>query len=366
MDFDMDWAEEELIRAAAAFFSDREARQQERDSDGVDLAGFRELGALGWLEIGNTRFLELALIFEEMGKAAWQSPALVSGYVVPSLLSIAGHDSDEVRSSLQAASTIATVEAGIGSMRRKVPEVVLSGGVGNYALTGVTGRIPWLPLADQVVLEARAPGAPSPILVLVPTASGSPISSQTRRTISGIPAGRLHFDETEVSDQSMLWRLSEAPQREAFQQVLLRTSVLQAADIVGMASAAFDAALAYSRQRHAFGRAISGFQVIQHKLADMVALRDQARFLTLEAAGAIDEGWVEHPSIPSAKPVAVNAAKFIVKEAHQIFGGAGFIKENPLYRHYVGVRDAETMLVHVDDLLEMVVDMSISAIMAPP
>jgi alkylation response protein AidB-like acyl-CoA dehydrogenase len=107
---------------------------------------------------------------------------------------------------------------------------------------------------------------------------------------------------------------------------------------VGVAQGAYDAALKYSKQRKQFGRFISEFQAIQHKLADMATEIDAARLLTLRAGWMKDRGLNVNKESSMAKLFASEVAVRVSNEAVQIHGGYGFIKDYPVEKFY---RDAK-------------------------
>lgn len=107
---------------------------------------------------------------------------------------------------------------------------------------------------------------------------------------------------------------------------------------VGIAQGAYEAALKYSKQRKQFGRFISEFQAIQHKLADMATEIDAARLLTLRAAWLKDQGKSVNRESSMAKLYTSETAVRVANEAVQIHGGYGFIKDYPVEKFY---RDAK-------------------------
>jgi len=115
-----------------------------------------------------------------------------------------------------------------------------------------------------------------------------------------------------------------------------------ASQAIGIARAAYEAALAWSRERQAFGQAIGSFQMIQAKIADMKCRLDAATLLTLRAAFAKNEavknGGRFGTEASVAKLYASEAAMFIAHQALQIHGGMGYSKELPLERYF---RDAK-------------------------
>jgi alkylation response protein AidB-like acyl-CoA dehydrogenase len=107
---------------------------------------------------------------------------------------------------------------------------------------------------------------------------------------------------------------------------------------VGTALGAYDAALAYSRQRKQFGRFISEFQAIQHKLADMATSIEAARLLTYRAAALKDAERRVTREAAMAKLFASEIAVKVCDDALQIHGGYGFIKDYPVEKYYRDVR----------------------------
>jgi alkylation response protein AidB-like acyl-CoA dehydrogenase len=107
---------------------------------------------------------------------------------------------------------------------------------------------------------------------------------------------------------------------------------------IGMAQGAYDAALRYAKLRKQFGRPISEFQAIQHKLVDMATKIDASRLLTYRAAKLIDAGKRVTRESAMAKLFASEAAVWIANEAVQIHGGYGFIKDYPVEKFYRDVK----------------------------
>jgi alkylation response protein AidB-like acyl-CoA dehydrogenase len=107
---------------------------------------------------------------------------------------------------------------------------------------------------------------------------------------------------------------------------------------LGMAQGAFDAALKYSKQRKQFGKAISEFQAIQWKLADMATEIDAARLLTLRAADMKDKGMKSTQESSMAKLYTSEVAVRCANEGVQIHGGYGFIKDYPAEKFYRDVK----------------------------
>ena len=115
-----------------------------------------------------------------------------------------------------------------------------------------------------------------------------------------------------------------------------------AAQALGIAQAAYDAAVEYSRERRAFGEAIGSFQSIQNKIADMKMRIEASRLLVLHAAWAKakakETGQKNTLNSSIAKLHASETAMYVTHQAVQIHGGMGYSKELPLERYF---RDAK-------------------------
>lgn len=116
-----------------------------------------------------------------------------------------------------------------------------------------------------------------------------------------------------------------------------------ASQALGIASGAYELALAYSKQRKAFGKEIMHHQAIQFKLADMATKIEAARLLCLKAAWEKDNGLDYTLSSSMAKVYASEAAMWISTEAVQVHGGYGFVKEYHVERL---MRDAKITQIY--------------------
>ena len=111
---------------------------------------------------------------------------------------------------------------------------------------------------------------------------------------------------------------------------------------VGVARAAFEAAISYAQQREAFGVPIAKHQAIQFKLADMGTQLEAARLLTRSAAEKFDRGERADLEAGMAKLFASEAALMIATESMRIHGGYGYTTEFPVERYF---RDAPLMII---------------------
>ncbi|MEZ5077714.1 MAG: acyl-CoA dehydrogenase family protein [Solirubrobacterales bacterium] len=129
---------------------------------------------------------------------------------------------------------------------------------------------------------------------------------------------------------------------------------------VGLAQGALDEALAYAKERQAFGKPIAKFQAIQAKLADMATEIEAARLLVYKAARLKDRGESFSLTAAQAKLKTGRLAVRCAEEAVQIHGGYGYIEEYPVCRFY---RDAKILTIGegTDEVQQMVIARALGA-----
>jgi len=155
--------------------------------------------------------------------------------------------------------------------------------------------------------------------------------------IRGSPTAELTFDDVRVPGANRLGE--EGDGFKIAMATLDRSRLSIAAQAVGIAQGALDAAVAYAADRTQFGERVVDFQGIQWMLADMASQTEAARQLTYAAAARVD---ANAPDIPywtsSAKLVAGDTAMRVTTDAVQVLGGYGYISEYPVERM---MRDAK-------------------------
>jgi alkylation response protein AidB-like acyl-CoA dehydrogenase len=123
--------------------------------------------------------------------------------------------------------------------------------------------------------------------------------------------------------------------------ILSEIRVMTAALSVGLARAAYDAALRYARERQAFGKPIVEHQAITFKLADMLTSLHVATVMTYQAAAQLDAGRVVTREAALTKLFASEMAVRVTDDAARIFASYGLASEYPVQRYF---RDARFLL----------------------
>jgi short/branched chain acyl-CoA dehydrogenase len=162
----------------------------------------------------------------------------------------------------------------------------------------------------------------------------------------------LSFDGARVPEENLLGRRGDGFKQ--FLQILDGGRIGVAAMGVGLAQGALDEAIAYAKERQAFGQPISKFQAIQAKIADLSAEIEAARLLTYKSAILKDRGEPFTLTAAQAKLKTGRLAVRATEEAVQIHGGYGYIEEYPVCRFY---RDAKILTIGegTDEVQQMVI-----------
>jgi short-chain 2-methylacyl-CoA dehydrogenase len=168
----------------------------------------------------------------------------------------------------------------------------------------------------------------------------------------------LTFSGCQVPEDQLL-----GPRGNGFRQFLHILDIGRigvAAMGVGLAQGALDEALAYAKERRAFGAPISSFQAIQGKLADMATEIEATRLLTYKSALLKDRGERFTLTAAQAKLKSGRLAVRCAEEAVQIHGGYGYIEEYPVCRFY---RDAKILTIGegTDEIQQMVIARALGA-----
>jgi alkylation response protein AidB-like acyl-CoA dehydrogenase len=148
----------------------------------------------------------------------------------------------------------------------------------------------------------------------------------------------LRFDDCVVPEEHLLGERGEGFRQ--FLHTLDDGRIAIAALAVGVLQSCLEETTAYAKTRASFGRAIGAYQGIAFKISDIEVMTEAARLLTYKAAWLKDTGQPYKHAAARAKLYATEAAVTATRDATQIFGGAGFLNDSVVARHY---RDAKVL-----------------------
>jgi acyl-CoA dehydrogenase len=357
MSWELDQVHQDF-RASARAFVDRQVRPlvESAEAAGTFPAElWKQLGAAGLLGLITPEAhggaggdgLAVALLAEELARASGgiAVTALVSAYMAAPHVVRHGNPAQQDRwlaalAAGEAVAAIAVTEPGTGSDVARVGTTARRTEDG-WRLNGRKMFITNAGLADLIIVAARTgeTGRGGLTLFVVERGAaglslGRPLakmgwhSSDTREVLLDDVA--LPADAVLGSANRGFYQIMEAFQLER---------VALAAMGIGHAAECLDLAREYAGQREAFGEPLTHLQTIRHRLAAMEVELEAARLITYQAAARLDAGHPEAArSVARAKYLAAISANRIVDDAVQLFGGAGFVEESPVARHYRDVR----------------------------
>ena len=315
----------------------------------------KQLGAAGFLkhtvpqEFGGVReqveARDLCILREELARGDALADTMFALQALGSYpITLAGSASQKLNylprvASGAAIAAFAITEPEAGSDVASVQTTALRRG-DLFAFNGVKRFISNAGIADFYVVfastepEKKAKGVSA--FIVDANTPGLAVKEKTK-VLSPHPIGVLEFTDCMVPQSALLGAEGEGLKIALETLDLLRCSVGAAA--VGFAQRALEEAIRYSKTRRQFGRAISEFQGIEFKLADMATELEAARLLVYQAAWAHDCGNTDAKQKSSmAKFYATEAAQRIVDQALQIHGGNGLIAGSIMERLYRDVR----------------------------
>ena len=351
----------------------REWEQSERyPTEIVD--AMRSMGLFGLVvpeEYGglNVDAVSFAITFEEIARG-WMGIAGILGSHSLSCWMIARHGTEQQKQRYLPRLASGELRTGIGLTEPEAgsdlqgisARAVLDGDhyVVNGTKTWITnarhaGMLPVLVKTDPDA-EPRHRGM-SMLLIDTDTEGFTVSKDIPKLGYKGTESCELVLEDVHVPTDALLGEVEGRGMQQAL-SALETGRVNIAARSVGVAQAAFDAAFGYAQERHAFGRAISEFQAIQLKLADMSTELQAARLMTFWAAAKMDRGERADLESGMAKLFASEMVIKVSLEAMRIHGGYGYSKEFEVERHY---RDAPLMAIGegTSDILKTVITRSL-------
>ncbi|GAC1317812.1 MAG: acyl-CoA dehydrogenase family protein [Thermoleophilaceae bacterium] len=370
--------EQQSIQRLARDFAEAEVRPVAEELDREHRFPYEivsKLGELGLMGIpypaeyggGSADTLSYALVIEELARVDSSVAITVAAHTSLGTYPIHAFGSDR-----QKAELLPDLCAGRRLWSFGLTEPEAGSDAGNVRTTAVLDKDGWridgakqfitnagTEISGGVTITARTGGDEISNLIVPTGTPGYSVEAPYRKMGWNASDTRpLAFDSATVPEENLL-----GPRGQGFRQFM---STLDGGRIsvsamgVGLAQGALDEALAYAKERRAFGKPISKFQAIQGKLADLSTEIEAARLLTYKAAVLKDQGRSFGLTAAQAKLKTGRLAVRASDEAVQIHGGYGYIEEYPVCRFY---RDAKILTIGegTDEVQQMVIARALGA-----
>lgn len=354
MNFAFSEEQEEFRRQTRKWLAENSTSTQVRalmeTEAGFDRGQWREMAGLGWQgmaipeKYGGAGFgyLELSILFEEMGRTLLPAPFLSTvGLAAPLVLALG---TEEQRRSLLPAIaegeevvTVALTEPHGDWGLEPVTTTATKDGDG-WRLEGTKSYVLDGASADRLLVTARVEEAVGIFVVAGDEADRRSLETldQTRKLAA------VTFDGVKVPAEGLLGDPSQS--LEALSGVFERALVLLAAEQVGGASRCLEMAVDYAKTRHQFGRPIGSFQAIKHKCADMLVEVESAKSAAYYGAWAAAEDANELRTVaPLAKSYCSETYFHCAAENIQIHGGIGFTWEHDAHLYFKRAKSSQLL-----------------------
>lgn len=350
MDFSLS-DEQQLFRDSARKFLQERCHSQvlrelESSDTGFSAALWKEMAAQGWAGIvvaeahggSGLGFLELGMLLEEIGRAAFDSPFFAN---LMATLAIQGGGSGAQKQrflpdivSGNAIISPAIEELGVSYEPRFVTTRAVRTTDG-FILSGSKMFVPYANIADHLLVLARTAGE-------VGDDDGCSLLLVERRT-PGIRMSRLEtiapdrqfqvdFDEVSVPADAVLGETGAA--LPVLRDVYRQSTALICAEMLGGAEHQLATTAEYVKQRVQFDRPLGSFQAVQHHLADMFTLVQGSRWTAYQAIDKLDRNTTAAREIAIAKAFSSDACQRVAALAQQLHGGVGVDMANDLQFYF--------------------------------
>lgn len=311
-------------------------RAMEQDAIGYSAPFWTQLSELGITSLGVPEAhggmawgaLEMAIVYEEFGRALAPSPHWASCVLSAKVLELAGTEAQQQAflPGIASGETI-VVPAWLEPKNGFGPEGVQLRAIkqaDGYVLNGTKLMVQFANSANRLLVLARnGEGVDDIIGLLVDPKSIGVKVTRTRNhaddALYQVDFSNVTASAAEVLETKKFWNLWE--------EAMTRSIVAQAAQAIGAAEAIHAMATDYSKQRVQFGKPIGSFQAIAHYLADMIVRIEGAKVLVYQAAWAMDNGKPYEKLAAQAKLQACNTFRDASAIGVQIHGGFGFTSE---------------------------------------
>lgn len=321
---------------------------------GYDPGMAAEIAGQGWLAVmvsaqnggmgGGLR--EMAAVMEAVGRGLVAEPVLSQGAIAAPLLDRLGTPQARQRLSpvLDGASVAVMIhqEADAG-FERTITSSRLSEEDGRFHVDA--SKAPVLDAAGADILLVTALDAAGRTAVVAVEADAPGVRLVRSRSVDGRMLAAVELDRVAVPADAILSAGADAS--AIVEAVLEEATLLVCAEACGAMPVLVDATADYLRTRSQFGRPLASFQVLQHRMVDMLLAAEEASAVVEAALDAAD-GPERKRAFALAKIVTARSARFVAQQAVQLHGGIGMTDDLKVSRHFRRLMQCETMFGDAD------------------
>ncbi len=350
MDFSLS-EEQEMFRDMVRKFFEAECdksviRELAKSETGHSPELWAKMAELFWMGImipeeydgAGLGMIEEAILFEEVGRAAFDSPLFCT--FMGTLAILEGGTEEQKKDLLPKVAsgglilTMATEELEVSYDPRFVSVSAAAKGDG-YVINGTKQFVSYANVADCIFVVARTEGSPGDeegITVFMVDGKDRGIKLTELETIAPDRQFQVDFDNVSVSSENILGGLNKG--LVLVKSVIEKATALACAEMLGGAEHQMQVTAEYTKERVQFDRPIGTFQAVQHQLADMFTDVQGSRWTTYQAVARLSEGMPAAKEVAIAKAFTSSACQRAGATAHQLHGGMGVDLDNDLHFYF--------------------------------
>jgi alkylation response protein AidB-like acyl-CoA dehydrogenase len=361
MDFDMT-AEQEMLKESAQEFFSRELnsemiREMETDEKGYSPEIWEKISRIGWMGLlvpeaydgAEMGLLDMAVLLEEMGSAAFTSPFLSTAVVSVLTLLEAGSESqrEKLLPGISAGKKIMTLGWNEKGVETSGKAIAAKGDLqgDQYVLNGTKMFVPYAHVADHIITAVRTGDAGDSgedgISLFIVDRKCPGLGIDMIDVMAGDKQCELSFKDVRVSAEDMLGEENQG--WAVLKNVFRKAAVAQCAEMVGGARRVLEMTVEYAKKRLQFGQPIGQFQAIQHHCAKMLTYMETSEMMTYQACWMIDQGQDYEKHASMCKAWVSESYRKLVALGHQVMGGFGFMEEVDHQLYYRRAKTGEIL-----------------------
>lgn len=344
MNFELSDEQQQLADSVRKYLSTHYSFEQRKaivnSADGHSDAVWRALAEMGLTAIALPEAdggfgggaLDLMPVMEACGEALVVEP-LLDGIVAGRLVASAGTAAQRTAllpGLVDGTAALAFAYLEPGRRYAQAPETTTArASADGWVLDGAKSVVVGAASAARLIVSARTDAGAS-LFAVDPRAAG--VSLNPSRTVDGLRVADVAFNGVQLAKDALLGDAGAA--QPHIDEALDFACALQCADAIGAMRHAHEATLEYTKTRKQFGTPIASFQVLQHRMVEMLICLEQARSMAILAAARVDgvgggAGGAAQRSraVSAAKVKIADAARQISQESVQLHGGMGMTEE---------------------------------------
>lgn len=346
MNFNLNDEQNMFVESAARYVRERsnieDKRQTAASEAGFSKTHWAQFAEMGWLALNLPErvdgmacgMTDLALVMEQIGKGAFHEPLIDTPILCGTLLSsVENNDhSDSILAGIATGEQIvalAHVEYdGRCEWTTEVKTQAKASDAG-WLLSGEKQRSFYAPQANHFIVSAECNGETAFFLV---DANSEGISMDTYQMIDGSHAADISFKHVAVATDNKL--LSGEAAQHALSLALDKSVLADCARALGSMEIVMAMTADYIKTRVQYGKPLSQFQSLQHRMSEMLVEYEQAQSIFYRALSLFDNEAERGPAISAAKVLISKAGQWVVGQGIQLHGGIGVTEEFAVGHHY--------------------------------